>query len=463
MSAIATKLRLSIIALSTLSLCSCRAPSVRFLSNEVDALPVAAQAPSPFDEPTAPSTPAAPSDPFGTTTSEPTAPTPTTSPETVTPGRAAPSPALSEPPTHVMVAPHIAPLAMITPHIRRVPAYVVRQGNVIARSGTACGCSSCGSCSTSPCAPRCATCCSPTPSDELICDGGDAPPVVRVSPEWKVVGLDSSDAVAHFDSLDGRTLVQPSNRVCIYAPRFGAVRVVTRLVADEQVEKIEGATQPLHIARHDDKLPAKVDTQNLQPIGSRANRLPEAFLRREQGGLTSVLVVPRAVQDALLPYENLSIIRAGIFQGTEKAKLIEAVDAAIVWSNVQAPQVEMGLQAAQAYIGAERLQITYTVDLPHCPKLRLVKVASTQMASPGDYVDFTLRFDNVGCEAIGNVVILDDLTTRLEYVPDSQQSSVAATFSTVPNDHGSLVVRWQITNALLPGEGGIVKFRTRVR
>ena len=57
------------------------------------------------------------------------------------------------------------------------------------------------------------------------------------------------------------------------------------------------------------------------------------------------------------------------------------------------------------------------------PKLRIIKVASTQTAIPGETVDFTLRVDNIGTQVVGNAVILDSLTTRLEYVPDSAQSS----------------------------------------
>jgi uncharacterized repeat protein (TIGR01451 family) len=249
----------------------------------------------------------------------------------------------------------------------------------------------------------------------------------------------------------------------VYAPRFGAVRVVTRLVENEQVDVIEGANQPLRLARHDDVLIPNTGTQNLQPIGDIGVRMPEGFVNRQHEGLTQVTIVPRAVQDALLPYENLQIIRLGQFDNREKAKLIEAVDAAIVWSNVQAPQVQLDNVQAQVMENAQKAQLTYTVDLPTCPKLRLVKVASTPMANPGDFVDFTLRFDNVGDQPIGNVVILDDLTTRLEYVADSAQASVDAKFSTSPNENGSLVLRWEITKPLLPCEGGIVKFRTRVR
>jgi uncharacterized repeat protein (TIGR01451 family) len=296
-----------------------------------------------------------------------------------------------------------------------------------------------------------------------LCNGCDLPLPVMVSPEWQVFGLDSSDAVAHYDTLDGCTLVQPSNRVCIYAPRFGAVRVVSRIAAGEQVQVTRGAVLPVQPVRNDDLQIANTNLQNEQPIGGRLGMLPEAYLARQHEGLARALVPVRGVQDALLPYENLSIMRTGVMDNAEKARLIELVDAAIVWTGVQMPQVLLNNQAAQVAISDQRTQLTYESHLVGCPKLRIVKVASAAAAVPGDFVDFTLRFDNVGTQPIGNIVILDSLTTRLEYVADSAQASVDAQFSNAPNEDGSVVLRWEITKSVLPGEGGIVKFRTRVR
>ena len=53
-------------------------------------------------------------------------------------------------------------------------------------------------------------------------------------PRKQILGLKMEDTVAHFDTLDGRTVVEPSNEVCLYSPRFGAVRQVVSLVADEE-------------------------------------------------------------------------------------------------------------------------------------------------------------------------------------------------------------------------------------
>ena len=52
------------------------------------------------------------------------------------------------------------------------------------------------------------------------------------------------------------------------------------------------------------------------------------------------------------------------------------------------------------------------------------------MARPGEFVDFTIRFDNIGDQKIGNVTLVDNLTTRLEYVEGTAESSLAADFST---------------------------------
>ena len=108
--------------------------------------------------------------------------------------------------------------------------------------------------------------------------------------------------------------------------------------------------------------------------------------------------------------------------------------------------------------------MTYSFDrLPGQPKLRVIKIASVGEAQPGDEIDFTIRFDNVGDEVIGNVTLIDNLTTRLEYVTDTAQSNLEADFSTRQNEGESLVLRWEIREPLNPGEGGIIRFRCRVR
>jgi hypothetical protein len=69
----------------------------------------------------------------------------------------------------------------------------------------------------------------------------------------------------------------------------------------------------------------------------------------------------------------------------------------------------------------------------------------------------------VGDDVIGNVTVIDNLTMRLEYVPDSQQCSLEAEFVEEENAVESLTLRWEIAEPLKVGEGGIIRFRCRVR
>src|SRR5690606_23596303 len=81
------------------------------------------------------------------------------------------------------------------------------------------------------------------PSDEYLCDGGDHGLPAAVLKDWSVAGLEQEDTVAHYDTVDGRTIITPSNKVCIYAPRFAAVRKVVDLEAYARYDAVAGAKQ----------------------------------------------------------------------------------------------------------------------------------------------------------------------------------------------------------------------------
>ena len=134
---------------------------------------------------------------------------------------------------------------------------------------------------------------------------------------------------------------------------------------------------------------------------------------------------------------------------------------------VYAPgEVQVTINAVTASVATNDsgVQSVYRYEMPPGkPRLRVVKVASQKQAKPGEEIEFTLRFDNVGDQPVGNVTIVDSLTTRLEYVSDSAQCSVPASFLTQENDGESLVLRWEIADPLEVGKGGIIRFKCRVR
>jgi uncharacterized repeat protein (TIGR01451 family) len=162
-------------------------------------------------------------------------------------------------------------------------------------------------------------------------------------------------------------------------------------------------------------------------------------------------------------YANLQTIRTGEVIGEDIVRIARSSLAAITWSGDQAAQVLLNNQKAQALVSERTPGTIYLLIEPNNPKLRLIKLASTDSAHPGDEVEFTLRFDNVGDRVIGNVTILDSLTTRLEYIEGTQKCSEQAQFEARVNEGDSLKLRWMLTEPLKPGEGGVIQFRCRVR
>ena len=139
------------------------------------------------------------------------------------------------------------------------------------------------------------------------------------------------------------------------------------------------------------------------------------------------------------------------------------IEAAQSWDSDLHVQVAEGkvkpLVVRDALAAAE----TVVDGRPVGPMIRLYKVASASYARPGDEIDFTIRFDNVGNELIGNVTIVDNLTNRLEYIADSSECSKPGEFKTEKNSGDSQTLRWEITDPLEAGDGGIIHFRCRVR
>ena len=303
----------------------------------------------------------------------------------------------------------------------------------------------------------------PWPPEEYIGDGGDARNMAIVGDDWRITGLDPEDTLAHFETVDGRTLITPSNHVKLYAPRFAAVRRVSLVNTIDQEQQLVSARLKREALAGDHKLPSLAV---MQPVAPRGDIGRKGLIVQQHNNPPLVVNNQKQAAEAsnrYKPYEDFSIIRIGQFAEAEKALLAVRVDAASVWTRDQTAMVSINGRKAVAAVADRKAQITYTIDSDKTPRLRLLKVASTSTALPGEIVDFTLRFDNTGDELIGNVTIVDSLTTRLEYVPDSASSSAKATFSSSENDAGSLVLRWEVTDPLKPGEGGILRFKCRVR
>jgi uncharacterized repeat protein (TIGR01451 family) len=321
---------------------------------------------------------------------------------------------------------------------------------------------SCGPNSCGPGEPDLSYPCSPE-RDEFVCNGEDMNRNVKVYQDWFVRGLDPEDAIAHYDTVDGRTEHTVSNRVCLYAPRFGVVRKLQGLESQVMQEKAVGVDQPTPPVVKEIRNPVASIKQPLRPQ-ARLSIRDALIIRDREPGLTVINENHLAIaRDAFLPYEDLLLIQRGIIEESEKARLAERISAALVWMELQSVQVTIDGRMPHEIRDETGAGILVVYDRQGRPRLRLCKVASTGEARSGEIVEFTLRFDNLGDQEIGNVTILDSLNPRLEYVEGSASCSLESTFSTEPNEAESTILKWEITSPLKPLEGGLVRFKARVR
>ena len=301
----------------------------------------------------------------------------------------------------------------------------------------------------------------PWPHDEYLHDGGDGQVRTMVTADGEGTAWSSktpsptttrSTAAPSSSRATASISIRPDSVRCA---AWSTPRSVTNS------NGLTGLAQPVKIVQHEEQLPgnhrdsaapaARDDVSIKQPIGKQQNQ-PWCKRQLHLAGFAS----------GFLPHEDFQIIRLGVFDRAEKARLAEHIDAAITWTHDKAVQIVLDNVEAKV---DKRPEGTGHIQrrCAEPSELRVIKVASTKTARPGEIVDFTIRFDNIGDQKIGNVTLVDNLTTRLEYVPDSAQSSRPAEFSTERNEGDSLVLRWEFTDPIEAGKGGLVRFHCKVR
>ena len=134
---------------------------------------------------------------------------------------------------------------------------------------------------------------------------------------------------------------------------------------------------------------------------------------------------------------------------------IKTAESAIVQGIVTGPNEKVMSWKPQETVGVE--------EPPNKPGLAVLKQVDVTEAEPGDYVNYTIRFRNMGNVPIRAVSIVDSLLPRLEYVPQSAQGPKGTVFTSEPNEAGSTELRWDLPGALKPGDEGAVKFKAKIR
>lgn len=298
--------------------------------------------------------------------------------------------------------------------------------------------------------------------NEFLCNGGDQLPKARARVGDQIIGVEVEDTVARYTTVRGETHVTPSNRVCVYAPRFGSVRRVTGADIGEIAvgpQKMINRDSPIGVD-HDE--PGLAVTGRDLPIRNDLVRGPDAMRARDRGVPVENVLQPRMAEDVLAILANLSIMNRGILIKDDLPIILIGDQAATIWSVDQEVVVAVAGEVAAAVTRDQTARELVVYELPN-GRLRICKVADRGDALPGEVVTFLLRVDNVGDSPLSDIVLTDSLSARLQYVPDSQKNSVNAEFSTSMNDDNSLRMTWKFAQELKVGEGTTIEFKCKVR
>eukprot|EP00913_Durusdinium_trenchii_P023304 g21882.t1 len=293
--------------------------------------------------------------------------------------------------------------------------------------------------------------------DEYLFDGGDRERPVHYD-RYHRLGLDTEDTVAEYSDHKGKHQVKKSNRVAVYAPRFGAVRTVSNPITGVAVNRASGAQLTTHgaglLARSATITHVKKDQADGILMRSRASGL---------AGKTARVAVKQsmtlAAHDKMQNlFENLAFIKTGRLGTADEAHIAAGIQAATTWSRDRFPIILGGLDAVKGVESTQSFKNIVGVDDSHKQdgRLRIVKLADRKSAVPGEIITFTIRYDNLGDRPVKNVRIVDNLTPRLEYLEGTATDNADVKFTKQDNGEGSQLLKFELRNPLDGGKGGVV-------
>jgi uncharacterized repeat protein (TIGR01451 family) len=313
--------------------------------------------------------------------------------------------------------------------------------------------------------------------DECIHDGGDANCNAGIGGDGRLYGLEAEDTVAEYTDARGRRRVTPSNRVCLCVPRFAVLRTETPPAGYDTVLALTQANLVQGQEQMQLRQPPRLTQQYEQPGAIKMRERPSAAQAWQVPGEVSrlqilyaheIVIGPFALLGTQAVYQLTEIERMRLLKQMELVRQFRQMTVVRGTENVEATSV-VGRPEGHAEVVIGSLE---TQDLTICcgekPRppdkpLVLCKWADRCAAEVGDVVTFYLKYSNHGGRPITDVAVSDSLSPRLEYVPASAKADRDTVFTMQPNEAGSLVLRWEISGKLLPGQSGIVSFRARVR
>lgn len=303
--------------------------------------------------------------------------------------------------------------------------------------------------------------------DEFIFDGGDRDYPIHYPGGYRE-GLDTEDTIAEFEDHTGESHYRPSNRVAVYAPRFGAVETVTGPGIDVKVDKAAGAREVRGIDALYERKSLEANIANTPATGLRT-REGASGVEMSQIAFQNQKAQP-AIQTTKVDqgFLNTRALGPNLLAMTDLLETSVRISGPISANQDTLLGVaESTVQATQTYAMYKVQSMLGTDKSSRKGDLRITKRASTGVAKAGDTITFTLLFRNIGDRPVSNVRIIDNLTPRLVYVDGTGQIDIpggaAGNLSVLPNKEGSQILEFVLDQPLKGQTTGKITFDTRVR
>ncbi len=306
----------------------------------------------------------------------------------------------------------------------------------------------------------------------LICNGGDRNELAFPVGRTGIEGLSGGDTVARYrrdenfylnDSNAAKSSrIARTNCECIYAPRFGSVRNVTRLHEESVPLGPAGVSSDKSL----------ISQTILQPLGNTAQLTSLQMARKSNSGLAvEERSGPLGVDTTVLPNQSLGQAKAGesvydthVTSTEKKEHISEAVgiDIPIAWTRLTAANAVFNNQKADV-ASASQGTATLRVESLGRAELTLCKRSGSDSARLGEEIDFTIAFLNSGDVPLTDIVIMDVLPQRLKLIESSPAANLPSKIEITPETDGTTSISWQLQSPLDAGESGFVRMRTIVQ
>lgn len=299
--------------------------------------------------------------------------------------------------------------------------------------------------------------------DEYLLDGGDRGYPIHRNEEQRL-GIETEDTIAEYKDDEGKPHVKASNRVAVYAPRFGAVVSISGSTSDAQYNKVAGNVTAQRTGGMKGRDMLLAQSQPVE-VGKFQSRLRGTGIRTEQSQREMDRSQNRAIGSQIDQlHEDRTALHASESVHTLALNLATGLQYAQVWTRKESPTIEAKVVSAHESKTVWRAaEYVRAKGEGRKSEIRIFKTADTGVALPGEVVTFTIHYLNTGDRNLLDVVIVDNLTPRLEFLPDSVDSDRPMTLITEDNHEGSLLVRFEHDGPFPARSQGKITFQAKVR